>query len=262
MSTLLEIERLTRRFGGVIALDDVTLSVAEGELVGLIGPNGAGKTTLFNCVTGVLPPTSGGVRFGAQHASLAGMAPHEVAQCGVARTFQNNRLFASLSVLENVMAGAYLRTHAGLWSAALRLPEARREEQWARQRAAQLLEEVGLQERMDEEAVSLPFGLQRRLEIARALASEPSLMLLDEPGAGLNPTEKQQLLQLIGRLKGRGLTVILIEHDMSVVMPVSDRVVVLDDGKVIAVGPPEAVKRDPRVIEAYLGSRSASDAAR
>lgn len=261
---LLEVERLTKRFGGVVALEDVTLRVQQGETVGLIGPNGAGKTTLFNCVTGLLRAEQGAIRFGRRSPeSLVGLSPHHIVQRGIARTFQNIRLFGSMSVLENVVLGTYQRTHTGLLGAVLSTREARQEQQWATERATELLEFLGLQDRAETPASSLPFGLQRRVEVARALAADPVLLLLDEPAAGLNPVEKQALLSLIQRIKTQGLTIVLIEHDMQVVMPISERVVVLDYGKTIAEGPPEAIQRNERVIEAYLGvPRRGEDVAR
>ncbi len=259
MSALLEIRNLTKRFGGVVALEDVSFGVNQAQTIGLIGPNGAGKTTLFNCITGLFKPSAGDIRFGqTQQESLVGLAVHEIAEYGIARTFQNIRLFSRMSVLENVMVGTYLRTHAGLWSAALLSAEARREERWARERAMELLDFVGLSDHAHDEAGALPIGWQRRVEIARAQAAEPLLLLLDEPAAGLNPVEKQQLLQLLGKFKSQGLTMLIIEHDMQVVMPISDRVVVLDHGRMIVEASPKAVQDDPRVIAAYLGTQESN----
>jgi len=249
---LLEVEGLTIQFGGLRALDAVDFHVDEGEIVGLIGPNGAGKTTVFNVLTGLYRPTAGTVRFRGQR--LETLRPHQITALGVARTFQNIRLFGEMKVWENVVVGAHTRLRAGLFQSIFKGPATRREEREARERAYEHLAFVGLKGWEEARARNLPYGAQRRLEIARALASEPTLLLLDEPAAGMNVVETSELLELIRRLQDRGLTVLLIEHDMRLVMGISERIVVLDHGRKIAEGTPEAVRRHEAVIAAYLGA--------
>jgi len=248
---LLEIFRVSKAFGGLMALMEVSLGVRPGQIKGLIGPNGAGKTTLFNLITGMLQPTSGDIRF--QGRSIVGLPPYRIAALGIARTFQNVQLFPGMTVFEHVLVGGHRHGQSGLLGAILQTSRARQEEQAAQARAWRILERVGLAAWADRPAESLPLGLQRILEIARALAASPRLLLLDEPGAGLNPAEKVQLAQLIRSLPEEGITVLLVEHDMNLVMGLADEIAVLDYGRLIAEGSPEAIRQDPRVIAAYLG---------
>jgi branched-chain amino acid transport system ATP-binding protein len=252
---LLKADNISKHFGGLKALQEVSFEIQPGQIFGLIGPNGAGKTTLFNCLTGLYCPDSGSFRFEDKY--ITGLSEVRVAKNGISRTFQNIRLFREMTALENVMVGRHPRTASGLWEALARGYRTRTEERQTIQKALTLLDFVGLSGGAGRLAKNFPYGHQRRLEIARALALEPKLLCLDEPAAGMNPSEVGDLMSLIGKIRDSGVTVLLIEHHMKVVMGICDRVLVLDGGSRISEGPPEQVSCDSRVIEAYLGSRGA-----
>lgn len=250
--SLLQLDEATIRFGGLVAVNKVSFELNKGDLFGLIGPNGAGKTTCFNIITGVYKPTDGKILFDGK--DITGTPSNRIASLGISRTFQNIRLFKSLSVLENVVVGGFLRTHTGLMSSLAYLPGAINETEEMRQEALKLLEVLNLRQVADVRSADLAYGMQRRLEIARAMATKPKLLLLDEPAAGMNPQEKEELNAMVKKIRDEhDMTVLLIEHDMRFVMSLCERIVVLDHGEEIAAGPPSEIRNDPKVIAAYLG---------
>lgn len=248
---ILEVNNLRKEFAGLVAVDDVCFTVNDGEIVAIIGPNGAGKTTIFNLLSGVLEATSGAVRYNGQ--IISGLKSHQITLLGIVRTFQNVRLFQNMTALENVMTGRHIRAKPRMLAAAMRLPRFFQKEQATMEYAVRLLDFVGLEEKAELMAGQLPYGQQRLLEIARALATEPELLLLDEPAAGLNLRETVELSELIRRIQSQGVTVILVEHDMELVMEIADRIIVLDRGQKIAEGIPQEIRDNRRVITAYLG---------
>lgn len=248
---ILDVRDLTKRFGGIRAIEEVTFKVMEGSIVSIIGPNGAGKTTLFNCLTGLTKPTKGIVHF--SETNITGLPPHSIVNLGIARTFQNIRLFRGMTVLENALVSQHLKIKGGFIDAVVRNRRFHSEEKAANEKALEYLALVGLDAMADVPSLNLSYGDQRRLEIARALATEPSVILLDEPTAGMNPRETLEVMEIITSIQKLGKTIVLIEHDMRVVMGISETIIVLDHGVKIAEGPPDAIKSDPMVIEAYLG---------
>jgi len=248
---LLDVKDVTHRFGGLVALKDVSFGVTEGEIKAVIGPNGAGKTTLFNIISGVFRPTSGRVAFRGR--PITGLKPHHIATRGISRTFQNLSLFTRMTTLENVMIGRHSRTSRGMLASSLRLPWQRREERQIVESAMERLDYVGLAHTADIQVGSLAFGQRRMVELARALATDPEVLLLDEPASGLNTKETDDLAEMICRIRDRGITILIVEHDMSLVMDISDSIVVLDFGTPIAEGPPAVVRNDPKVVSVYLG---------
>ncbi len=249
---ILSLDSVSKAFGGLQALWNISFDIQPGVVQGLIGPNGAGKTTLFNVITGVYRPDEGQVRF--QDRKISGRQVHDLVRLGIARTFQNVEIFGSMTVVENVMVGRHVRTRCGFWGAVTRIPWMMREERESREQAMEILKFVGIEHLADRKSSELPFGWQRLLEIARALSSSPKLLLLDEPAAGLNATETRQLGQLLHKIRERGITLLLVEHDMSLTMEVSDRIVVLDQGKKLAEGTPREVQSNAAVMAAYLGT--------
>ncbi|MFC0190286.1 ABC transporter ATP-binding protein [Fictibacillus aquaticus] len=257
--SILAVSNLTKKFGGLTAVNGVDITVQKESITAVIGPNGAGKTTFFNLVTGVYQPDNGNVQLGST--SLVGLKPHEISRHGIARTFQNIRLFSNITVLENVMVGLHNHLKGGIFGTLLQTPSVRREEKRAKEEAYEWLEYVGLGSLLNEEAKNLPYGAQRRLEIARALATKPKLLLLDEPAAGMNPRETRELTEFIHRMREElNLTIVLIEHDMKLVMEISEQIFVLDHGVKIAEGKPEEIRNNVNVIEAYLGKSAVTGA--